>query len=89
MGRRTAKAFALLKQLFTLYPVLQNPDPDKHYILDTDASKFAVGATLNQDYSDSRHPIGFFSKVLNPAECNYDIYCHDSRPLLFISPFSH
>jgi len=66
--------FTLLKQLFTLYPVLWNPDPDKHYILDTNASKFAVGATLNQDYSDGRHPIRFFSKVLNPAECNYDIY---------------
>jgi len=73
-GDEQQKVFALLKQLFTLYPVLQNPDPDKCYILDTDMSKFAVGATLNQDYSNSRHPIRFFSKALNPAECNYNIY---------------
>jgi len=73
-GDEQQKVFAILKQLFTLYPVLRNPDPDKRYILDTDASKFAVGTTLNQDYSDSRHPIGFFSKALNPAKCNYDIY---------------
>jgi len=44
-------------------------------------SKFAVGATLNQDYSDGRHPIRFYSKALNPAECNYDIY---DRELLVI-----
>jgi len=80
-GGEQQKVFALLKQLFTSYPVLQNPDPDKRYILDTDMSKFAVGATLNQDYSDSRHPIGFFSKALNPAECNYNIY---NRELLVI-----
>jgi len=73
-GDKQQKVFTLLKQLFTSYPVLRNPDPDKHYILDTDTSKFAVGATLNQDYSDGRHPIGFFSKALNPAKCNYNIY---------------
>jgi hypothetical protein len=39
-------AFRTLKKEFTLYPVLHNPDPTKRYILDTDASQFAVGATL-------------------------------------------
>jgi len=75
--------FTLLKQLFTSYPVLWNPDPDKCYILDTDTSKFAVGTTLNQDYSNGRHPIGFFSKVLNLAECNYDIYDHELLAIIY------
>ena len=63
-----SKAFQKLKQLFTSYPVLQNPDPTKCYIVDTDASEFAVGATISQDFSDGRHPIAYFSKSLSPAE---------------------
>ena len=67
-------AFDTLKGAFILYPVLRNPDPDKHYILDTDASAYAIGATLSQDFPDRRHPVAYFSKSLLPAECNYDIY---------------
>jgi len=40
-------AFETLKELFTLYPVLWNPDPTKRYILDTDASKYVVEATIS------------------------------------------
>jgi hypothetical protein len=82
-GPAQEHAFNLLKELFTSYPVLRNPDPDKRYILDTDASKFAVGATLSQDYPDGRHPIGFFSKSLLPAECNYDIYDRELLAIIY------
>ena len=68
------EAFDTLKHRFTSYPVLRNPDPDKRYILDTDASAFAVGATLQQEFEDGCHPITYFSKSLLPAERNYDIY---------------
>jgi hypothetical protein len=34
-------AFHLLKEIFTSYPVLRNPDSNKRYIVDTDASQFA------------------------------------------------
>jgi len=61
-------AFKLLKELFTSYPVLRNPDPAKRYVLDTDASQYAVGATISQEHSDGNHPIAFFSKSLLPAE---------------------
>ena len=63
--------FDALKVMFTSYPILRNPDPDKRYIVDTDASAFAVGATVSQDFPDGRHPIVFFSKSLLPAERNY------------------
>jgi len=63
------------------YPVLRNPDPIKHYIVDTDTSAHIVRATVSQDFSDGRHPITFFSKLLLPAEHNYDIY---DRKLLSI-----
>jgi len=73
--------FETLKELFTLYPVLRNPDPTKCYILDTDVSKYAVGATISQQFSDGRHPIAYYSKSLLSAECNYNIY---NRELLAI-----
>jgi RNase H-like domain found in reverse transcriptase/Reverse transcriptase (RNA-dependent DNA polymerase) len=74
-------AFQLLKDLFMTYPILRNPDPTKLYILDTDTSKYAIGAVLSQDYPDGRHPIAYFSKSLLDAETNYDIY---DRELLVI-----
>jgi hypothetical protein len=66
-------AFRTLKKEFTSYPVLHNPDPMKWYILNTDASQFTIGATLAQDFSDGQH-ITYFSKLLLPVECNYNIY---------------
>ena len=71
----------MLKEKFTSYPVLRNPDPTKQYIVDTDASAFALGATISQDFSDGRHPIAYYSKSLLDAEKNYDIY---DRELLAI-----
>jgi hypothetical protein len=45
---RTQQAtFELLKRIFTSYPVLRNADPNRRYILDTNASNFAVGTTLS------------------------------------------
>jgi len=66
--------FRTLKELFISYPVLRNPDPTKRYILDTDTSKYAVIATISQQFSDGRHPIAYYSKSLLPAKRNYDIY---------------
>src|SRR6267154_268113 len=76
-------AFKLLKELFTSYPVLHNPDPAKCYVLDTDASQYAVGATISQEHSDGNHPIAFFSKLLLPAERNYDIYDRELLAIIY------
>jgi hypothetical protein len=75
--------FRTLKKEFTLYPVLRNPDPTKWYILDTDASQFAVEATLAQDFSDGQHSITYFSKSLLPAERNYDIYDRELLAIIY------
>ena len=64
----------MLKEAFTLYLVLRNPDPNKHYILDTNTLAYAISATLSQDFSDGCHPVTYFSKSLLPAKHNYDIY---------------
>jgi hypothetical protein len=82
--------FKTLKSAFTVYPVLRNPDPNKRYILDTDASQFAVGATLSQHFSDGVHPIAFFSKSLLPAERNYDIYDRELLAIIYaVKAFRH
>ena len=75
--------FRRLKGIFTSYPVLRNPDPTRRYILDTDASNVAVGATISQEYVDGRHPIAYFSKSLSPAERNYDIYDRELLAIIY------
>ena len=42
------KAFDLLKQAFTMAPILLHPDPTKPFQVETDASDFAIGAILSQ-----------------------------------------
>jgi len=82
-------AFDTLKEKFTSYPVLQSPDPDKQYIVDTDASAVAVGATVQQEFTNGLHPITFFSKSLLPAEHNYDIYGHELLAIIYALKANH
>jgi hypothetical protein len=72
-SKEAEQAFQTLKKAFTLYPVLRNHDPERRYILETDTSDFAMGATLAQDFKDGCHPVAYFSKSLLPAEQNYQI----------------
>src|SRR6266576_3704816 len=76
-------AFQLLKELFTSYPVLRNPDPAKCYILDTDASQYAVGATISQNYPNGNHSVAFFSQSLSSAKCNYNIYNQELLAIIY------
>ena len=62
-------AFDTLKEKFTTAPVLTMADVDKPFILETDASKWAIGATLMQkDSNGDLHPCGFLSHALTPTE---------------------
>jgi len=51
--------------------------------LDTDASKYAVGATISQQFSDGHHLIAYYSKSLLPAERNYDIYDRELLAIIY------
>ena len=53
-------------------PVLAYPDPNKEYLLKTNASKLGLGAVLSQKQVDGRyHPVAFGSQALHGAEVNY------------------
>jgi RNase H-like domain found in reverse transcriptase len=43
--------------------------------MEVDASAYAVGAILFQKDDQGRErDVGYYSKALNPAECNYNIW---------------
>ena len=53
-------------------PVLAYPDPNKKYLLKTNASKLGIGAVLSQKQSDGRyHPVAFNSQALRGAKHKY------------------
>ena len=61
------ESFRTLKMLLTNDPILVYPNFNKQFVLNTDASNFALGAVLSQD----NHPICYASRTLNQHEINY------------------
>jgi len=84
---RADNAFNELKNAFSGNEVLIYPDPEKEFVVETDASDYAVGCILSQVfYKDSQlHPIAFYSRSLTTAEANYTIY--DKELLAIIVAF--
>ena len=60
-GQEQQEAFESVRQALTSAPVLEHASADKTFVVSTDASKFAVGATLEQD----GHPVAFLSHRLS------------------------
>jgi hypothetical protein len=80
------EAMNALKEALKVAPVMMQPDQNKEFFLETDASGFATGAVLSQkDEEGKLHPVAFLSKSLNPAERNYDIF--DKELLAIIRAF--
>ena len=52
-------------------PVLAYPDPNKEYLLKTDALKLGLGAVLSQKQSNGRYRVVFRSRALHGVEVNY------------------
>ena len=68
------EAFDKLKEVMCSAPVLITPDESKLYIVVTDSSGFAVGATLAQDQGKGLQPIAFMSRKMQAAERNYPVH---------------
>ena len=71
-GREQQSAFDRLRRALTDAPLLAHPDPQLQWIVQTDASGFAIGAVLSQQHSDGVvRPVAYWSQKLKPAEVNY------------------
>jgi len=79
-----SKAFKELKRKLLSAPILIHYRPDRPTRLETDSSDGVVAAVLSQLYENDNewHPVGFFSKTMLPAECNYPI--HDKEMLAIV-----
>ena len=55
------KAFLTLKEAIIQAPILCYPDPNRKYIVYTDASDDACGAQLLQEHNDMKFPKAFLS----------------------------
>ena len=59
-----------LKLAIATTPVLHIVDPNKPFVVESNASNFAVGAILSQE----GQPVAFESKKLDHAQQNYSTY---------------
>jgi hypothetical protein len=84
-GPRQFKAFEELKTRMCQSPVLMQPDFNKRFYLQTDASAYGVGTVLSQEGGNTTpsllkrtkptlHPVAYYSATFTPTERNYDIY---------------
>jgi hypothetical protein len=47
---------------------------DEPFEIECNTSAFATGAVLLQrDTNGDKHPVAYYLKALNPAECNYHV----------------
>ena len=70
-GPEQQTAFETLKDRLMKYPVLAPPLPEGKYIIDTDASDFAMGAVLQQEQHGTVRVIAYASKTFDAAERQY------------------
>ena len=71
-NERCDSAFAMLKHHLCSSPVLRNPDFDRPFVLQTEASDRGVSAVLSQvDDAGEEHPVTFYSRKLLPREERY------------------
>jgi hypothetical protein len=68
---RQQQAFDEIKKRMCEEPLLIIPDPALPYVVETDASGFAYGASLQQDQGKGLQPVAFLSRKMIPAERNY------------------
>jgi len=65
-------AFDTLKSRLSSEPVLHFPDLNEPFILEVDASNYAVGGVLSQKAPDNTlHPVAYFSTALQKSQQNW------------------
>ncbi|KAH9245029.1 hypothetical protein BASA81_017506 [Batrachochytrium salamandrivorans] len=87
-GPEQETSFKKLKDAFAQPGFLAHPNDEQPFILETDASDFAISGVLHQhDQTNTLRPVAFYSRQMNNAERNYDIY--DKELLAVVESFKH
>ncbi|KAI1006053.1 hypothetical protein K3495_g2163 [Podosphaera aphanis] len=82
------EAFSSPKDAFTRAPILRHFDPDRRCYMEADSSDWVHGGILSQfDDQNILHPVTYFSRRLNAAQVNYEIY--DNELLAVVTAFEH
>ena len=68
------RAFEELKEKITSQLVLALPRREGKFRIEMDASEYAIGGVLSQEQEEKWKPIAFLSRIMQPAEQNYEIY---------------
>ena len=80
-------AFVSRKKAFTSAPILAHVDLKKQFIMEADASNFAIGSILSQQGDgENLHLVVFHSRKFDAAEINYEI--HDKELLAIVNSFT-
>ena len=78
------RAWDLLKTKIIEAPILMQPDMKREFILECDASKYGLGAVLQQIGPDGKlHPISFISRKLTPTERRYAVREKEALAILW------
>jgi len=77
------QAFKKLKRICSSYPVLRSPDWAKQFIMETDASGYALGVVIAQEFEDGIHLVAFHSQSLLPTEKNYNAHDKELAGIIF------
>ena len=78
------EAFVHLKEAIAQAPILHYPNPNKTYIVYTDASDDACGAQLSQEHNGTEFPVAFLSHTFMEHSTNGAP--QNRKPLVYIMP---
>jgi RNase H-like domain found in reverse transcriptase len=77
------EALCKIIAIITSDPKLIQPDPNKPFEMEIDASKYATGAVLIQQGKDNvRIEVGYHSRALTLTERRYDVYDRECLTLV-------
>ena len=77
-------AWQELQRRLASAPVLRQPDPERRFFIDTDASNTGVGAVLLQkDDEGNAHPVAYASRKMTSAEMLYSTREQEALAIIF------
>ncbi|KAF2344319.1 hypothetical protein FHG87_024925, partial [Trinorchestia longiramus] len=72
-GEDQEAAFAYIKGGLFSKQILRYPDFTRPFVICTDASDYAIGAVLAQEYGNKLLPVSFVSRTLSETERRYSV----------------